>query len=190
MFVYGGMLWTGYKRRKGTWTRRSWIFFIGALLMSFVLIGVGLVLAMGVESAAGFSAMLAFMFGGFLSTAFLILSFARGNPDQQFPFLPKYEPLGFGTQEMLIDLRDRLHAALVAVGFELVAERHDPPGVRSWQRDYVRDGKMVRLAWNSEAWDFTLKGGKPFRMLASRRPALSESEIAEFIACVNRADAE
>jgi hypothetical protein len=197
--VYGGLLWTGYQRRKGIWTRRSWVLFVGSLLMTFVLLRVAFVMARGVDSgiyewirnrnhAAYFSALLFLLFGGVLASASLILSFARGDPHRQFGFSPKHQRSGPGTLQQ-IDLRNRLHSALVAVGFGLVAERNDAESYGSWQRDYVRGGELVRLTWNCETWYFTLEGGKSFHMLATRRPGdLSVSGLAEFIALIDAAD--
>jgi hypothetical protein len=195
-FVYGGLLWTGYQRRKGIWTRRSWILFGGSLLMSFVLFGVALSMASGVdngiyhgmsrrEGTMYFYTMFALLLGGILASAVLLLSFGRGNPHRQFGFLPKDKGLGPGTLQQT-DLRNRLHDALVAAGFVMVAERYNRESYGGWQRDYVRGGEPVRLTWNDETWYFTLESGKPLRNLAAKAPGdLSGSGVAEFIANID-----
>jgi F0F1-type ATP synthase membrane subunit c/vacuolar-type H+-ATPase subunit K len=114
--VYGGLLWTGYRRRKGIWTRRSWILFGGSLLMTFVLIGVAIAMATGVdngiyngmrqrERAVYFYTMLALMLGGAVASALLILPFARGNPHLQFGRPSKHYRSGPGTMQQT-DLRN------------------------------------------------------------------------------------
>ena len=197
--MYGGLLWTGYQRRKGIWTRRSWILFCGSLLLTLVLIGVALSMARGVdngiyhemrqrERALYFYTMLTFLAGGVLASAVLILSFARGNQHRQFGLPSKHQGPGPGTLQQT-DLRNRLHDALVAVGFAMVAERHNPESYASWQRDYVRGREQVRLTWNGESWHFTLEGGRSLRVLAIKGPAdLSGSGLAEFIARIHGAD--
>ena len=194
--MYGGLLWTGYRRRKGIWTRRSWILFGGSLLMTFVLLGVALSMATGVdngiynemsqrERTVYFYTMFALLLGGVLASASLILPFARGNPHRQFGFSQKHQGSGPATLQQT-DLRDRLHGALVAVGFVMVAERNNPESYGSWQRDYVRGGALVRLTWNSESWHFTLEGGKSLRKLATKVPGdLSGSGLAEFVARID-----
>jgi hypothetical protein len=196
--VYGGLLWTGYQRRKGIWTRRSWILFGGSLLMTVVLLAVALSMATGVdngiyhgmgrrERSAYFYTMFALLFGGVLASALLILSFARGNPHRQFGSSPKYGP-GPETMQQT-DLRNRLHDALVAVGFVLIVERENPEAYGGWQRDYVRGGERVRLTWNSETWFFTLEGGRSLRKLASTSVGdLSGSGLAAFIDHLDAAD--
>jgi hypothetical protein len=191
--VYGSLLWTGYQRRKGIWTRSSWIFFSASLLATFALLGVALWMATGVDSgiyrtisrregAVYFYTMFALLLGGILGGVALVLSFARGDPHRQFGFQPNYHAPGPGTLQQ-IDLRNRLHDALVAAGFVLVAERNNPQAYGGWQRDYVRAGRLVRLTWNSETWYFVLEGGTPLLELAVKNPAdLSGNGIAEFIA--------
>jgi hypothetical protein len=197
--VYGGLLWTGYRRRKGIWTRRSWILFVGSLLVTFVLLGVAFSMATGVdngiyhgmsrrEGKVYFYTMFALVLGGIIASASLILPFARGNPHRQFGLSPKHQGRGPATLQQT-DLRDRLHGALVAVGFVMVAERNNPESYGSWQRDYVRGGDVVRLTWNCETWFFTLEGGKSLRRLATKSEGdLSGSGLAEFIAGINGAD--
>jgi hypothetical protein len=192
-FVYAGLLWTGYQRRKGTWTRRSWILFGVSLLTTFALLGVALGMATGVDSGiyhnmshregkVYFYTMFALLLIGIFAGAALILSFARGDPHRQFGFQPNYHGPGPGTLQQT-ELRNRLHEALVRAGFLLVAERNNPEAYGSWQRDYVRAGRLVRLSWNSETWYFMLEGRAPLVELAVKNPGdLSGSGLAEFIA--------
>ena len=196
--VYGGLLWTGYQRRKGIWTRRSWILFGASLLTTFALLGVALRMATGVdngiyhemvqrERSVYFYTMFALLLGGVFGGVALVLSFARGDPHRQFGFQPNYHAPGPGTLQQT-DLRNRLHDALVAAGFVLVAERHNPEAYGGWQRDYVRAGRPVRLTWNSETWYFILEGGTPFQELAVKNPSdLSGGGLAEFIEFTNEA---
>jgi hypothetical protein len=197
--VLGGMLWTGYQRRKGIWTRRSWILFGGSLLIAFVLFWAALSMAAGVdngiyhgmtrrEGKIYFYTMFALVSAGIIATVSLIFPFARGNPHRQFGFSSKKKGEGPATLQQT-DLRNRLHSALTADGFVMVAERHDSESYGSWQRDYARGGDKVRLTWNCETWFFTLEGGKSLRRLANRSEGdLSGTGLAEFIASVNGAD--
>ena len=191
--AFAGLLWTGYQRRKGIWTRRSWISFAASLITTFALLAVALRMATGVdngiyhgmsrrEGTLYFYTMFALLLGGIFASVGLVLSFARGDKHRQFGFQPSYHGPGPGTLQQ-IDLRNRLHDALVAVGFVLVAERNNPEAYGGWQRDYVRAGRMVRLTWNNETWYFMLEGGTPFQELAVKNPPdLSGNGLAEFIA--------
>jgi hypothetical protein len=195
----GGLLWTGYQRRKGIWTQWSWLLFAASLLGTFVLIGVALSMATGVDNgiygkmheryrAPYFYTMTALGVSGVLGTVLLILSFARGDQHRQFGFFTTFRRSGPGMLQQ-VDLRNRLHSALVAVGFVLVVERSNPESYGGWQRDYVRGGELIRLTWNNETWYFTLDGGKPLRTIASKSPGdLSATGLAEFIASTNEAD--
>jgi hypothetical protein len=173
--------------------------FSASLLTTFALLGVALRMATGVdngiyhrmsrrEGAVYFYTMFALVLGGILGSVALVLSFARGDPHRQFGFQPHFRGPGPGTLQQT-DLRNRLHDALVAVGFVLVAERQNPEAYGGWQRDYVRAGRLVRLTWNSETWYFMLQGGTPFRELAVKNPSdLSGKGLAEFIEFTNGAD--
>ena len=84
------------------------------------------------------------------------------------------------------DLRDRLHEALVARGYAMVAERNNPQSYGGWQRDYVRGARRVRLTWNSERWCFTLEDGKSLGMVVTKSPPdLLGNGLAEFIAHIH-----
>ena len=167
--------------------------------MTFALLGVALRMATGVdngiyhgmgqrERSVYFYTMLALVLGGILGSVALVLSFGRGDPHRQFGFQPNYRGPGPGTLQQT-ELRGRLHDALVAAGFVLVAERNNPEAYGGWQRDYVRAGRLVRLTWNSETWYFMLQGGTPFRELAVKNPSdLSGKGLAEFIEFTNGAD--
>lgn len=192
-FVFGGLLWAGYQRRKSHWTRRSWILFGASLLTTFALLGAALWMATGVdngiyhtmsrrEGKAYFYTMFALLLGGVFAGAALVLAFARGDPHRQFGFQPNYHGPGPGTLQQT-ELRNRLHEALVAGGFRLVTERDNPEAYGSWERDYLRAGRLVRLSWNSETWYFMLEGGTPLLELAVKNPPdLSGNGLAEFIA--------
>ena len=135
-----------------------------------------------------FYAPLVLLFGGIIATMVLVLYFATSDPHQQFGLQPKYGGAGPGAIQQ-IDLRDRLHGALVAVGFVMVAQRDIPESYGRWQRDYARRGGLVRLTWNSETRQFTLEGGKSLRKLATRTsPELSGNGLAELIARIEAAD--
>jgi hypothetical protein len=194
--VYAGLLWTGYQRRKGIWTRRSWILFGGSLLLTFVLVGIALSMASGVDNGiyagmsrrartAYFYTMFALLLGGILPGAILILSFARGDQHRQFGFRPTRHGPGPETMQQT-ELRDRLHDALVTRGFAMVAERANSESYGGWQRDYVRGGRRAQLTWNSERWCFTLEDGQSLGRVATKRPPeLVGKGLAEFIALVD-----
>jgi hypothetical protein len=167
--------------------------------MTFVLFAVALSMATGVdngiyhsmtrrEGKVYFYTMFALLLAGIIATVSLVLPFAKGNPHRQFGFSSKQHRESPATLQQ-IDLRNRLHSALVADGFVMVAERHDSESYGSWQRDYVRGSGRVRLTWNCETWFFTLEGGKSLRRLATRSEGdLSASGFAEFVASVHGAD--
>ena len=194
--MYGGLLWTGYQRRKGIWTRRSWILFGGSLLLAFVLVGIGLSMAFGVDNGiysgmsrryrtAYFYTMFALLVGGFLASMFLVLSFGRGDQHRQFGFRPMRHGPGPETMQQT-KLRDRLHDALVARGFAMVAERANSESYGGWQRDYVRGGRRAQLTWNSERWCFTLEDGESLGRVATKTPPeLLGNGLAEFIALID-----
>ena len=185
--VYGGLLWTGYRRRRETWTRRSWVSFGISLLVAFLLLAAALWMASGVDNGVYngmshrsrslyFYTMFALLLAGIAASAGLILSFARGNPHHQFArTLGGFRRLSESSREDLqqVHLRDKLRNALVLRGFVLVAERSDAQSFGSWERDYRRTGNRVRLSWNSDTCLFTLKSGSTFQ----RRVAKGASKL-------------
>ena len=194
--MYGGLLWTGYQRRKAIWTRRSWILFGGSLILSFVLVGIAISMAAGVDNGiyhrmsrragtAYFYTMFALLLGGIIPGAILILSFAKGNQHRQFGWGRMHHEPGPATMQQT-DLRDRLHDALVAHGYSIVAERDNPQSYGGWQRDYVRGGRRAQLTWNSERWCFTLEDGESLGRVATKTPPeLAGKGLAEFIALID-----
>jgi hypothetical protein len=134
---------------------------------------------------AYFYTMFALLVGGFLASMFLILSFGRGDQHRQFGWRRMHGEPGPATMQQT-DLRARLHDALVARGFAMVAERANSESYGGWQRDYVRRGRRAQLTWNSERWCFTLEDGQSLGRVAAKRPReLAGKGLAGFIALVD-----
>lgn len=97
--VSGGLLWTGYVRRRDTWTRQSWRRFGFLLALSVVALAAAFRMAHGVDQGvyegmdlrwrrAYFYAMTALLLGGVASGIWLVLWFARGDPNRQLSRRP------------------------------------------------------------------------------------------------------
>jgi len=94
LLLLSWLLWSGYQRRRGIWTSRSWRRFGGMLGASVLLEGVGLAMAAGVDngvydgmSAAAHQAYFYTLMGlallSPLAMTALILWFAWGSPERQ-----------------------------------------------------------------------------------------------------------
>lgn len=92
--VLGSLLWSGYKHRRGVWTRRSWLRF-GVLLTAAVgTVVVAMSMATAVDRGVYegmalparrlyFCTLMTLAIAGPLATVSLLLWFARGRPERQ-----------------------------------------------------------------------------------------------------------
>jgi hypothetical protein len=194
--VYAGLLWQGYQRRKETWNRRSWILFGISLLAAFLMLGVALRMATGVDNgiyngmshrsrSLYFYTMFAVMLIGIAASAGLALSFARGHPRYQFG--RTFGRIGGSARSSTADLqqtqlRDNLHDGFVLRGYMLVAQTNSAESLDSWEREYVRDDERVRLRWNSDTWLFSLITGSTFQRTVVKTPSkLSGAGLDDFL---------
>ena len=92
--VLGWQLWSGYQRRRATWTARSWRRFV--ILLAVAVTGAAIGLAMGVGVDRGvydgmapalrriyFYTLMTLAIGGQLGTVGLVLWFGQGRPERQ-----------------------------------------------------------------------------------------------------------